>query len=99
MVESPVDLESSDSIPELADYTTESLIVSRLPLSNMFNILSHLEFYWSRSMADWQSGYGPLEPLESLDKFIIFVWDNLFSLLIFLFIHTSDNKTTSFNLI
>ena len=36
-------VESVDSIPEPADYTTDSVIVCRLPLSNMFNILSPLE--------------------------------------------------------
>ena len=35
--------ESADSIPELADYTTDSVIVGRLPLSNMFNIFNPLE--------------------------------------------------------
>ena len=29
-------VESADSIPELADYTTDSVIVGGLPLSNMF---------------------------------------------------------------
>ena len=36
-------VESSDSIPESADYTTDSVIVGRLPLSNMFTILNPLE--------------------------------------------------------
>ena len=31
-------VESANSIPELDDYTTDSVIVSRLSLSNMFNI-------------------------------------------------------------
>ena len=35
--------ESADYTPELADYTTNSVIVGRLPLSNMFNILNPLE--------------------------------------------------------
>ena len=35
--------ESADSIPESADYTTDSVIVGRLPLSNMLNILNPLE--------------------------------------------------------
>ena len=36
-------VESADSIPESADSTTDSVIVSRLPLSNMLNILKPLE--------------------------------------------------------
>ena len=41
VVESAVEL--ADSIPALAVYTTDSVIVGRLPLSNMFNILNLLE--------------------------------------------------------
>ena len=62
-------VESADSIKESADYTTDSVIVGRLPLSNMFNILNPLELAhssWptigvdrSRPMANWPSGYGP----------------------------------------
>ena len=33
-------VESPDSIPESADYTIDSVIVGRLPPSNMFDILS-----------------------------------------------------------
>ena len=36
-------VESSDSSAEWADSTTDSVIVGRLALSNMFNILSPLE--------------------------------------------------------
>ena len=36
-------VELADPIPESADYTTNSVIVSRLPLSNMFNVLNSLE--------------------------------------------------------
>ena len=36
-------VESSDSIPELADSTTDFTIVGRLSISNMFNILKPLE--------------------------------------------------------
>ena len=35
-------VESADFIPESADYTTDSVIVDRLPVSNMFNILNPL---------------------------------------------------------
>ena len=35
--------ESADYTPELADYTTNSVIVGRLSVSNMFNILNPLE--------------------------------------------------------
>ena len=54
-------VESVDSIPESADYTTDSVIVGRLPLSNMFNILNPLELadYCRRPTANWPSGYGP----------------------------------------
>ena len=33
-------IESADAIPESTDYTINSVIVGRLPLSNMFNILN-----------------------------------------------------------
>ena len=36
-------VESADSTPKSADYTTNSVIVCRLPLSNMFDILNPLE--------------------------------------------------------
>ena len=36
-------VESADSIPESADYITDSVRVGRLPQSNMFNILNPLE--------------------------------------------------------
>ena len=36
-------VESADSITESADYNIDSIIVGRLPLSNMFNILIPLE--------------------------------------------------------
>ena len=36
-------VESADSIPESADYTTDSEIVGRLPLSNVSNIYNPLE--------------------------------------------------------
>ena len=36
-------VESAVSIPELADYTTHSVIVGRLPLLNMLNVLNPLE--------------------------------------------------------
>ena len=36
-------VESTDSIPEWADYTTDFVILCRLPLSNMFDILKPLE--------------------------------------------------------
>ena len=56
VAESAVEL--ADLISELADYTTDFVIVGRLPLSNMFNILNPLESadYWSRPMANWPSG-------------------------------------------
>ena len=38
-----LDVELADSIPKPVDYTTDSVIVSRLPLSNMFNILNSRE--------------------------------------------------------
>ena len=41
VAESAVD--SFDSIPESADYTTDSVIVGRLPLSYIFTILNPLE--------------------------------------------------------
>ena len=54
-------VELADSIPELADYTTDSVIVGRLPLSNMFDILNPLKSSdRSRPRANWPSGYGPL---------------------------------------
>ena len=40
-VESAVEL--SDSSPELADYTTDFVIVSRLPVSNMCNIFTLIQ--------------------------------------------------------
>ena len=54
-------IESADSSPESADYTTDSVKVGQLPLSNMFNIFNPLESadYGSRPMANWPSGYGP----------------------------------------
>ena len=36
-------VESASSIPESADCTNDSVIVGRLPLSNMFDILNLLE--------------------------------------------------------
>ena len=59
VAESAVEL--ADLIPELADYTINSVIVGRLPPSNMLNILNPLESadYWSLPMANGPSGYGP----------------------------------------
>ena len=37
------EVESANSIPESTDYTTDSVTVGRLPLSNMFNMLNPLE--------------------------------------------------------
>ena len=55
-------VESADSIPELADSTTDSVRVGRLSMFNMFNIRNPLESadYWSRLTGNWPSGYGPI---------------------------------------
>ena len=56
-------VELANSIPESDDYTTDSVILGRLSLSNMFNILNPMESaaYWSQPMVNWPSGYGPLK--------------------------------------
>ena len=55
VVESAV--ESADSIPESANYTTNSVIVGRLPLSSMFDIVNPLELAdGNRPTGNWPSG-------------------------------------------
>ena len=53
-------VELADSIPELADSTTDFVIVHRLSIFNMFDIQNPLESadYWSQLTAIWHSGYG-----------------------------------------
>ena len=52
-------VELADSTAELADSSTDSVIVGRLSLSNMFNILRPLELA-DGPMVNLSSGYGPL---------------------------------------
>ena len=67
-------VESADSMPESADSTADFTIVSRLFISNMFNILKPLESandYCSRPMANGPSGYGALAYIPPGFCFII----------------------------
>ena len=59
-------VESANYKAESADSTTDFAIISRLFISNMFNILNPLELadlpstdYWSRPTANQPSGYRP----------------------------------------
>ena len=59
-------LESANSSPESADFTTDFMAVSRLPM-NMFNNSALIQSadYCRRPTANWSSWYGSLSPIPT----------------------------------